>query len=450
MLRMDFSCTFFIRTPSAYLCQEIQKAGAAVVEMPAADSYEAEAEAWASRLEGSELIVLDGYHFQITYQRLLKARGCRLVCIDDIHAYPFAADVIINHSGSARRDQYEAPHSTQFYLGFKYSLLRKAFLCGRSGQSANNTLLICLGGADPDNNTLQVWKQVAKAGFSAIHILVGAAYQFRTELEFLLSEANVPVTIHQSLEAEAVASLMQQCSHAVLSPSTTALEYMSFSGVVYLCQIADNQSDLKSYFLDNGLAKDFSDFRRLSIAEEEEMIRKQKSIFDGRSGSRLLQLFQAINFMADSRIEIATERDLDLTYQWANDLVARQMSHNTDSIPADVHASWFMEKLNDRHCRYYLFHHGSKAFAQIRFDQKNEFYLLSYSIDAAYRGRGLGPFILSEGIRKLRADLGTQALRVVGYVKKENISSILSFEKLKFRREETIENYHSNKYCLES
>src|SRR4030095_2375161 len=91
-------------------------------------SYEEEAAEWTSGLKGDEIVVLDGYNFKTTYQQQIKSKGCKLVCIDDIHAYHFVADVVINHAPGIDAKQYSCEAYTQLYLGTKYVLLKKIFL----------------------------------------------------------------------------------------------------------------------------------------------------------------------------------------------------------------------------------------------------------------------------------------------------------------------------------
>ena len=43
-----------------------------------------------------KIVVLDGYHFDTNYQTKIKQKGCKLVCIDDLHDKHFVADIIIH------------------------------------------------------------------------------------------------------------------------------------------------------------------------------------------------------------------------------------------------------------------------------------------------------------------------------------------------------------------
>jgi UDP-2,4-diacetamido-2,4,6-trideoxy-beta-L-altropyranose hydrolase len=448
ILRDDFECTFFSRQPSDYLKQEISKAGARLIEMPQYDSFEAEAIHWSGTLTGTEVIVLDGYHFETTYQKHIKARGCKLVCIDDIHASHFVSDIVINHSGEAKVEYYNSEFYTQHYLGFNYRLLRKAFMVHRTKKPTEHALLICLGGADPQNDTLKVWEKSIELGFSVIHILVGNAYKFRPALEAKISKSSVRTFIHQNLSAEEVANLMQECPYSVLTPSSIVLEYMTFNGIVFLYQIADNQTHLRKYLIDSGLAKDFTELSLLSKEQESSILFNQGKLFDNRSPERILQIFKGIDIMAGVKIDRASVDDLHLTYLWANDAVARKMSYNNNPILEEEHGLWFLSRLKNPSCFYYILKSGNQPFAQIRFEENADHYVLSYFIEQEYRGKGLASFILSEGIRKLKQDLGGISGTAVGYVKEENVSSCRSFEKMNFQKESSSTFINSFKYTL--
>ena len=84
--------------------QRLAGAFDAVLELPDLAEEQAGARSLVQALEGEEqgrgraTVVLDGYHFRLGYQQVIKEAGYALVCIDDIHAYPFIADLIINHA----------------------------------------------------------------------------------------------------------------------------------------------------------------------------------------------------------------------------------------------------------------------------------------------------------------------------------------------------------------
>src|SRR5690606_17816645 len=113
----------------------------------------------AETFTGQEIIVLDGYQFSTEYQQLLKQKGNILVCLDDLHDRRFVADAIINIAGGVKPDRYQAAAFTRFYIGPEYALLRKPFretqkTKGKKPEKVQR-ILVCFGGADPENYTLQ-------------------------------------------------------------------------------------------------------------------------------------------------------------------------------------------------------------------------------------------------------------------------------------------------------
>jgi RimJ/RimL family protein N-acetyltransferase len=106
------------------------------------------------------------------------------------------------------------------------------------------------------------------------------------------------------------------------------------------------------------------------------------------------------------------------------------------------------KKLNDADCCYYIFENKTRRVGQIRFDIKSEnSAVISYLIAPDYRSNGMGTWILSKGIGRLVSD--RSSLREIkGFVKKDNIASQRSFEKMAFTRSESAEYPDSYKYIM--
>jgi UDP-2,4-diacetamido-2,4,6-trideoxy-beta-L-altropyranose hydrolase len=440
MLRSTFSCTFFITSPSESVEAEVSKTGALIQDMNLYRNGTEESVTWAKTLSGKEIVILDGYQFGKSYQQNLKAANCKLVCIDDIHKEEFLADAVINHSESASKKNYKGTLSTQYFLGFRYCLLRAAFLKNHVRQTGNKNLLISFGGADPANYTAKLWEMAAEKGFDGIHILTGSAYSGSASLQANVGRSLVKTTIHHNLDAGDVANLMQSCGYALMSASSIALEYLSIGGVLFIQQTAENQQYLKTFLLHAGLAYDAADVGLIPAPEKEEMFAKQSIVFDKKSPKRLLQLFNNLDIMADAEVSVALPKDVDTTFEWANDPATREMSFNSTLISKENHYKWYMAKIADPVVHYFLIRRHNKAFAQIRFEKKGHEYIVSFAIDPKFRGRGLGSFILAEGLAQLKKI--ARSATVVGYVKKENLSSAFSFRKLGF--DETGTNKYNN------
>ncbi|MGA2257536.1 MAG: UDP-2,4-diacetamido-2,4,6-trideoxy-beta-L-altropyranose hydrolase, partial [Thermoguttaceae bacterium] len=123
-------------------------------------------------------IVLDGYHFDTRYQRLVKEAGLRLLLLDDTGASGhYYADLVLNQDLNAAESLYgnREPY-TKLLLGTKYVLLRREFCrCPRKPRDFGDrprTLLITMGGSDPGNVTLQVIEAVVQLRRDDLQALV--------------------------------------------------------------------------------------------------------------------------------------------------------------------------------------------------------------------------------------------------------------------------------------
>jgi spore coat polysaccharide biosynthesis predicted glycosyltransferase SpsG len=95
-------------------------------------------------------------------------------------------------------------------------------------------------------------------------------------------------------------SLMMECSVAVLSPSTVLFEYCSIGGLIFLLQIAENQKDVFTYFINNKLAFDFREIHdklngpmSFNYYTKQSLLH-QDEVFDHQSGQRILDLFLSL------------------------------------------------------------------------------------------------------------------------------------------------------------
>ena len=122
MLKDDFDCTFFTTSPSVYQVAEMAK-----VCNHVSLNEETKFEDFINLLDGNEIVVLDNYFFTTEYQRQIKNKGCKLVCVDDMHDKHYVADVVINH-GLTDNNLFDIEPYTRLCLGFRYVLLRSPFL----------------------------------------------------------------------------------------------------------------------------------------------------------------------------------------------------------------------------------------------------------------------------------------------------------------------------------
>ena len=176
MLKDDFDCTFFTCHPTSYQVSEMEKVCPFIPLQEETHSAD-----FLSHLQGDEIVVLDNYFFTNDYQRAIKQKGCRLVCVDDMHDKHYVADVVINHT-LTDSGLFDVEPYTKLCLGFDWALLRRPFieavnkLC--SCAKRTESITITFGGVDSFDFTGHYIREAMQLPtVSQITAVVGDAYQ---------------------------------------------------------------------------------------------------------------------------------------------------------------------------------------------------------------------------------------------------------------------------------
>ena len=130
----------------------------------------------------------------------------------------------------------------------------------------------------------------------------------------------------------------------------------------------------------------------------------------------------------------AKAEDAEVTYKWANDADVRRFALNQKKIPKADHISWFKEKIANPHCLYFIALHNQTKVGSFRLDVNTDSTaLISYLLDPAFHGKGLGRVLLKTGVEKAKAH--KEIKRIEGYVKEQNKASLHLFRTLGFQEE---------------
>jgi UDP-2,4-diacetamido-2,4,6-trideoxy-beta-L-altropyranose hydrolase len=194
-------------------------------------------------------IVLDGYHFDATYQRLIKKLGSNLLLIDDNGcANHYYADIVLNQNIYASEKLYSQKETcTSLLLGTRYTLLREEFLVWQGWKrkipELAQNILVTMGGSDPNNVTKKIFDAIMQLELSSLNvIIVGANNQYSDQMKRLVekSKANIELKIN----VEKMSDLMAWADIAVSAGGTSTWE-LAFMGLpMVLVAIADNQRQI--------------------------------------------------------------------------------------------------------------------------------------------------------------------------------------------------------------
>lgn len=219
MLKDDFDCTFFTSDPNEYQKGEVAK----VCNLHPLTFTTAQND-FLQLLSGDEIVVLDNYYYTSDYQKIIKDKGCKLVCIDDVHDKHYYADIVINHAPGADAEDYCCEEYTHLLLGPSYLLLRKPFfdIIDSGKESVDDCTFISFGGSDENNLTLRACKVIRSIDNRQIIAVVGGGYLFHEELTKYAEGKDIE--IHRSVNAETMASLIKSSTLAIVPASCTFLE----------------------------------------------------------------------------------------------------------------------------------------------------------------------------------------------------------------------------------
>lgn len=298
MLKDDFYCIYATQSPTDYQKNEIDSVCQERIDLP---SDETHFDVFLNLLKGNDIVVLDNYYFTTEYQGAIKAKGCKLVCIDDIHDKHFVSDVIINHAEGTSKSQYSAEDYTAFCLGYKYALLRKDYLTNVSNEILKKyACFVMIGGADPFNLTAKIISMIEPLQSSLpIAVVVGAGYNNEH-----LFKSYTNIELFKGIESLKVLQLMKESQFGIFPASTVAIE-ASAARLPFICgYFVDNQKEIYNgidtnnlaicigNYLDvepNDLYKAIEKLNKKEIAEK--IMQKQKALLDKKSKERFIKTF---------------------------------------------------------------------------------------------------------------------------------------------------------------
>jgi UDP-2,4-diacetamido-2,4,6-trideoxy-beta-L-altropyranose hydrolase len=395
-----------------------------------------------SREEAASWVALDGYHFEASYQRLIKESVAKLLVIDDnAHAEHYYSDLVLNQNLHALEDMYSRREKhTRLLLGPRYALLRREYRNRRPARrhiaERARRLLVTLGGSDPDNVTLKVIQALGQMSADELEakIVLGAWNTHRQELCAEVSSFGPPMQILSDVSN--MPELMAWADVAVTAGGTTCWElaYMGLPSLVVV--LAENQrataerldglgaalnlgwhSDIEV----NQISQSIRDILN-SPARRTEMSLNCMDFVDGEGAARVAARMSGYRI----RLRAARHDDVHATWKWCNDDVVRAASFYSDPIPWREHEKWFRSKLTSPDCLLYiLLDEDDKQIGQLRFDLQGGDTVVSISLDKECRGMGYGREALSLASRRLFSASTVSSIHA--YVKPENAVSLRAF-----------------------
>lgn len=413
-------------SPSASLAQDAQITSSLALECQAA---------W---------VVVDGYHFEETYQEAIKGAGLRLLYFDDYgHANAYCADLVLNQNLSAEASRYVRKEpSTRLLLGTRYALLRQEFLAWRDWQreipTVGRKVLVTLGGSDPDNITGKVVESLDGLDLE-VRVVVGGASPHREILQSSIRSKDPALSL--LTDVSNMSELMAWADLAIAAGGSSSWELAFMGAPSIITVLAENQASIASALESKGISISVgqghafspdqlrSEVRALlsDPGRRQTMSQRGRAWVDGWGVQRVITRMQALRLA----LRRACAADCQTIWEEANDPQVRAVSFCPDPIPWEVHQRWYAAKLADPNCFFYIASWvNASLVGQIRFELNGLEATISVSLLGAARGKGYGAPVILRGVEQFLSE--SPANTIHAYIKPDNPFSIRAFARAGF------------------
>lgn len=406
----------------------------------------------AIKVSGSipDWLVVDHYSIDARWESRVRTAVNRIMVIDDLADRDHDCDLLLDQNlidKQSERYNGKVPDGCTLLLGPRYALLQPDYERMRRDVRPRAGLVqrifVYFGGVDRDELTLKSVNAILALDQSQIEadiVLSPTSSQFRRVQERISVQHGL--RLHEQLPS--LAALMARADVAIGAGGATSWERLCLGLPAIVITIADNQHPIAAELSQRGLVRwlgpaetvEKEDINRAlrTVVEEGLDISWSKNcldITDGRGAERVCTAMARIESLPLT-IRHAESEDEQLLLDWANDPDTRRNAFSSKQISSDEHHKWFQGRLGMRE-KYILYigeTNAGEPCGQVRFEQAEEKWEISYVVAPQYRGYGLGRVLLEAAIERLRAEIGECLL--VAQVKTENVASRKNFDALGF------------------
>lgn len=262
MLKDEFDCVYFTKTPSDYQRHEVQKI-CTLRELPSDDL---KFSIFLEGLNGDEIVVLDNYFFTSEYQKNIKNKGCKLVTFgsNDRHYY---ADVLLNFT-NLQSASFLTESYTKICLGLEWTLLRTEFYKKATISISSSGIVICIGGTDQFCYAEKIAIHI-RSSYPGYPIKVIATDRIGEQRILGFKEKGFELCVN--LSAKQMADAFRANNIAILSASGVAVEALSQRCNVIAGYYVDNQINIYNTLVEDNYiwpVGDFSNNQMLSSIDD--------------------------------------------------------------------------------------------------------------------------------------------------------------------------------------
>lgn len=190
-----------------------------------------------------DLLVVDSYNVTPSYFRKLRKFTKRLMYIDDLNAFFYPVDVLVNGTASACDMGYEEKQKCRLLLGLRYNLMRREFrnMPSRQTKRCITDILVTTGNSDPYHITEKILKAVLREHRFRnynYHVIIGGGFQPDIWKDEELRGNRKVFLYHMPSN---IVEIMLKCDLAITAGGSTLYELAACGVPMIVFSYADNQ-----------------------------------------------------------------------------------------------------------------------------------------------------------------------------------------------------------------
>lgn len=423
-------------------------------------------------------LVVDHYAWDARWhQRVRNALGCKVMVIDDLADRPLDADLLLNQNihpnygvRHAKLPDQKRP-KPRVLFGPQFALLSRRYATAPRYVFSQTvrSIGIFMGGTDPDDlssQALQACRQVAQ--FQGEVVLVSSSVSPHHAQRLAL--AATWQHTHVLADLPDLAEFFSQHDLQIGSGGGAAWERCCIGAPTLACSLAANQDAVLPQLAAAGAVElvdvSTADSPSGVLGEKvrslihDSALRRQLSIQASRwadgKGAGKVAAAMSLAVCAKLRLRRAAVADEQLLLDWSNEYQTRLNAFDSEIIQEQTHFEWLRSKLSQPEDCVFLIAEARNGVpvGTIRFDRRADdvkpslmVWWVSYSIDPAFRGLGLGRMLVELGAG-LMEQSSTGPATMKALVKVNNHQSAKIFTSMCFSQTET-EHAGQAVYCFQ-
>ena len=256
------------------------------------------------------VLFVDSYFVSYAYlsnlKKICEDVECELVYIDDVAAFPYPCDILLNYNiyGLDKEQEYKQMYQKAkkevpvLLLGTAYVPLRCEFqnLSGRIVKECATDILISTGGADSEHVARKIAEYIVINNCNLrnfhFHFIIGAMNPDKDEIRRITGVAG-NITLYHNLKS--ISRLMRKCDLAISAAGSTLYELCATQTPTVTYILADNQILGAKKFVDYNILYCLGDVRRWGSDLAKELIDRAVSLAKNpKERVRIVQLQQKI------------------------------------------------------------------------------------------------------------------------------------------------------------